>query len=214
MSPNLAATFSDEQSANQAAEKLKGQGLSPQKLRIVPKGEDRAVAYAEMRDEMEGVAASPGIGAAMTGSMAKGSIGGTLIFTVVGIGVGLLLGSVWGGTMSKLAIAALSGGVAGATFGFTAGGFLKPRLRPDSKDKGEFEDEPVAEPLGPTGNSRNEYVVEVLTDGEAEYRSAYAALEGMQPARLDQFSPRGEVRATSQTPPGESDSDGAPPGRS
>lgn len=213
MTPNIAATFSDEQTAQQAAEDLKGRGVGPEKIRIVPKAEDRAVAYAEMRDEMEGVAASPGMGAAMTGSMAKGSIAGTVVFTLVGLALGLLLGWAWGGSSAKLAIAALSGAFAGATFGFTAGGFLKPRLRPDAKDKGEFEDEPVANPLGPSGASGEQYVLEVSSIGEDEYRAAYSALEGLNPVRLDRFNPAGEVVETSHTPAGESDSEGTPPGR-
>lgn len=213
MTHSLAATFPDEQTAKSAAEKLQGQGIAPEKLELVAKGRARSVAYAEMRDEMEGVAASPGIGAAMSGSMAKGSIAGAVVFTAIGVGLGLLLGWLWGGTVSKLAIAALSGGVAGATFGFTAGGFLKPRLRPDAKDKGEFEDEPVANPLGPSGESKGQFVLEVRAQDESEYRSAYAALEALNPLRLDQFSAEGEVVATSETPPGESDSEGTPPGR-
>lgn len=210
---NIAATFSDEQAAKRASEMLQSKGVAANKVQILPKQQDRAVAYAEMRDEMEGVAASPGIGAAMSGSMAKGSIAGALIFTALGLVIGLVLGWLWGGSPSKLLIASLSGAVAGATFGFTAGGFLKPRLRPDAKDKGEFEEEPVSDPLGPTGNSAAEYVVEVQTTDESEYRSAYAALEGMGPLRLDRFSPEGAVVATPHTPPGESDSEGTAPGR-
>lgn len=210
---HLTATFGDKGAADRAAQRLGEQGLSSGKLSVLPKGQDRSVAFAEMRDEMEGVAASPGIGAAMTGSMAKGSIAGTLIFTLVGAALGLLAGWLWGGTPSKYAIAALSGAVAGATFGFTIGGFLKPRLRPDAKDKGEFEDEPVTQPLGPSGDSSSHFVLKVRTDDEAEYRSTLSTLEAMSPLRLDEFNPEGEVVSTSDTPPGESDSEGTPPGR-
>lgn len=102
----------------------------------------------------------------------------------------------------------------GATFGFVAGGFVKPRYRPSNKDRGEFEDEPVAQAPGPKPQGASgRLVVDVRTDDEREFEQALAVLDEMNPDRLDRFNERGQVVATSQVGEGRSDSEGPAPGR-
>lgn len=48
--------------------------------------------YAEMRDELEGVVASPALGSAMTKSQAEGAGGGAVLLGGVGLVLGALIG--------------------------------------------------------------------------------------------------------------------------
>lgn len=80
----LAATFKGRKKAQHAAELL-SMNLSRSKVEVRSKGEDAHVQYAEMRDELEGVVASPALGTAMTKSQAEGAGGGAVLWE----------GSVW-----------------------------------------------------------------------------------------------------------------------
>lgn len=110
---------------------------------------------------------------------------------------------------STLIVTTVAFGFGGATFGFVAGGFLKPRLRADDQDKGEFEDEPVTNAPGPTNSGSKQFVLDFRTDDDQEAEKASSLLKAAEPERLDQFDGEGRVVATTEVGSGRSDASGS-----
>jgi hypothetical protein len=195
---NLAATFPGRRRAQQAADLL-SKDLSRSKIEIKSKGDDAGVQYAEMRDELEGVVASPALGSALTKSQAEGAGGGAVLLGGVGLVLGALIGFfINGAPGSEISVVrwlmtwALVPAVAGGTLGVLAGGLLKQRYAPaphDSAPPREAAPDAGIEPAGET-------VVEISTDDESEFAKALDILEPLHPQRLDKFNSEGEVIST------------------
>lgn len=94
--------------------------------------ENKAEARQEMADELEGVAAGPGVVASK--SQAQGGLGGLVGLGFVGLVVGVLLGwTVFGGSTQAIVISAIAFAFAGGTAGVLIGGFVTPRKKlPDA----------------------------------------------------------------------------------
>jgi hypothetical protein len=200
---NAIATFSDEKAAQGAVGELRSSGVDRSAISLTPLSEHEDAERAEMRDEVEGFVAGPGV--ALTKSMSRGAAVGTVTLGLIGAFLGLLIGLLWGGmpgarpgATQKVFIAVGIFAVMGGTIGFMLGGFLKPRYRPGRDEQGEFEGEPVSPATvpEPEPETRAEMVVSVHLDDEAEFSRAVSVLEGMHPERLDVVGPEGgELRS-------------------
>jgi hypothetical protein len=195
---SLAATFEGRGKAQKAADLL-SRNLKDAKVEIASKRDDRSVQYAEMRDELEGVVASPVLGSAVTKSQAQGGTIGTLLIGGVATALGLLIGFLVNGAPGSeiswqrwFMTWALIPAIAGGTFGILAGAMLKQRYRPSENDSAP---ENEAQP-GAGIESEEETVVEIATNDENELERAFDILRDLSPARLDQFDSEGKVVAT------------------
>ncbi|MBW3590993.1 MAG: hypothetical protein KY393_03955 [Actinobacteria bacterium] len=213
---NLVATFQGLSKAREAARELSG-SVPHARIEVRPKSQQSGVQYAEMRDEVEGVVASPALGSAMNRSQFQGALQGAAIVGGIAIALGLLAGAIFAGSPGAgwsmwqwIFTWALIPAFAGGTLGALAGGMLKPRQDPAR----EYEAAPENPEAGEGMNVESEEVsVQVSTDSEEDFRQALAMLQQMNPGRLDRLSEAGEVQATKETGQGRSDSEGTPPGR-
>lgn len=195
---SLAATFDGRGKAQKAVDLLK-RNLRDATVEITSKPDDRNVQYAEMRDELEGVVASPVLGSAVTKSQAQGAVSGVLLIGGGAVALGLIIGFILQGAPgSEVSIArwimlwVLIPAFAGGTLGLLAGGMLKQRYAPADKDSApDFEASPDA-----GIESREETVVEIATSDETELERAFDILRDLGPDRLDQFDAEGKVVAT------------------
>lgn len=214
---NLVATFQSLSKARAAARELTG-NLPHARVEVRPKAQQSGVQYAEMRDEVEGVVASPVLGSAMNRSQFRGALTGAATVGGAAVLLGLLAGllfagtpgtgwSMWRWVLTWLVIPAFAGG----TLGMLAGGMLKPRRQAAREYEAAPED--AAGGVRAEDPDAGEASVQVSTDSEEEFRKALAMLQNMNPGRLDRLSGKGEVQATRETPQHRSDSEGTPPGR-
>jgi hypothetical protein len=194
---NLVATYADPTTAERAAGALRLRGLGDEAFSVASAASTPAVSEARMRDEMEGLAAGPGVIA--TKSMSAGAAAGAVVGLVVGAILGLVIGLVVFGGGSGSHVGewatvigfAVGLGVAGAV----AGGFSKPRYRPETGDVPEdFEGAPRNAPPSPA----TEIVLEVSVDDPAEFALSEEVLEQSSPVRLDRLSRAGEVIGTEE----------------
>jgi hypothetical protein len=195
---NLAATFGSHGKAQQAAERLR-KDLSGSQVEVTTKRDDPDVQHAEMREELEGVVASPVLGSALTKSQTEGAVGGVLLLAGAGVVVGALVGFLINGAPGSevsvlrwlftwIVIPAFAGG----TLGMLGGGMLKQRYAPAPEDEA-----PPREASPDAGlESPREAVVHVATDEESEFEKAIGILRGLGPDRLDKFDSEGEVVET------------------
>lgn len=95
----------------------------------------RVPSHEEMKEEAEHFTAGPGVIA--TKSQARGSLVGIAVGTIVGALIGVIVGVLFFEGTFGIVITAIAFGVAGATFGGVAGGFVAPRKRlgPGQADK-------------------------------------------------------------------------------
>ena len=201
---NILATFSSESAATDARAALVEAGIDGADVTLQPKDESRAVATAEMRDELEGMAVGPGVVASK--SMTRGSLGGIVVGGAVGAIIGLVVGLVWanaggGETTLKVAIAVLTVGLGGAVFAGVAGGFAKARHDPSPTDPGG----------SPDDRARGATVVGVHLDDDGLATVAMRTLEPLGPDRLDRFNQAGQVVSTRFVDPAKSDAMIDPP---
>lgn len=210
---NLVATFDGMSRARQAARTLTSQ-LHHARVEVRPKEQQIGVQYAEMRDEMEGVVASPVLGSAMNRTQFQGALVGVAVVGGIAVALGLLIGLVVAGPPGSdgsayrwLLTWLLVPAAAGGTLGMLAGGMLKPRRDPARAYE--------ADPSGPAAQQTDgeEVSVQVSTDSEQDFLQAMSMLRELNPRRLDRLNARGEVQATKETGQGRSDSEGTPPGR-
>lgn len=195
---NLAATFADHAQAQQAADQLSGQ-LRGAKVEVRTKKEDPDVQHAEMREELEGVVASPVLGSALTKSQTEGAIGGTVLVAGIAVVLGAILGFMVNGAPGSevsalrwLFMWIIIPAFAGGTLGILAGGMLKQRYAPAPHDEA-----PAREATPRAGlDSPREAVVHVVTDDDSEADRAVEVLQGLGPQRLDRFNSEGEVVET------------------
>ncbi len=195
---NLAATFSEHGKAQRAAEQLR-KDLSSSQVEVRTKKDDPDVQHAEMRDELEGVVASPVLGTALTESQTKGAISGVFLLAGVGVVVGALLGFLINGAPGSevsvlrwLFVWIVIPAFAGGTLGALAGGMLKQRYAPAPHDEA-----PAREAAPDAGlETPEEAVVHVVTDDESEYERAIGILRRLAPDRLDKFDAEGQVMET------------------
>lgn len=197
---NLAATFQSRQKADQAADQLT-KSLSGVRVELTSKREDRKVQQAEMRDELEGVVAAPALGSALTKSQTQGAVGGVVLVGGVGVLIGLIAGFLINGAPgSEISVVRwlltwiLTPAIAGGTLGMLAGGLLKQRHAPAPEDSAA-----PREASEDAGLARDEEcVVEVSASTESELEKALDILQGLGPARLDQFDAEGKVVETQE----------------
>ncbi len=194
----LAATFSGRSQAQEAADVLV-RNLQTARVDLTSQPKDRRVQYAEMRDELEGVVASPALGSAVTKSQAQGGVAGALIIGGVAVALGLTSGLLINGAPGSeisairwLITWVLVPAFAGGTFGFLSGGLLKQRYAPSRNDAA------APREAGPTAGleSPQPTVVEVASDDVEELERAYGILRDLAPDRLDRFTADGQVVAT------------------
>jgi hypothetical protein len=154
---NVLAAFPRRSDAEAAATLLVEEGIPSTAVslhdRAGPPGDadDVASLRAEMQEELVNSWAAPAF--LMTGPQAKGAFWGTVIFTALGLVVGLVIGLVWialarpvSGAAWRIVLTTLLGGLAGGTVGFLAGGGLKPRVDAAADPGAEMEDpRPAAE---------------------------------------------------------------------
>lgn len=194
----LAATFGDRQGADNAAQRL-SQQVQGARVQVRAKRQDRKVQEAEMREELEGVVASPVLGAAMTKSQTQGAIGGTVIVAGIAVLLGLIAGFLIDGApggevspvrwfMTWVLIPAIAGG----TLGTLAGGMLKQRYAPAPEDTAPPREASPDAGLEPAQES----VVEVTASDDASLQQAMDVLSGLNPLRVDRFNSSGEVVET------------------
>jgi hypothetical protein len=194
----LAATFEGRGKAQKAADLL-SRNLRDAKVEITSKRQDQSVQYAEMRDELEGVVASPVLGSAVTKSQAQGGSAGMLLIGGIATALGLIIGFLVNGAPGSeiswqrwLMTWAVVPAIAGGTLGLLAGGLLKQRYAPSKNDEAA----PREASPGAGLESSEETVVEIATSDENELERAFDILRDLSPARLDQFDAEGKVVAT------------------
>lgn len=194
----LAATFEGRGKAQKAADLL-SRNLRDARVEITSKREDRGVQYAEMRDELEGVVASPVLGSAVTKSQAQGGSAGAFLIGGIAVALGVLLGFIVNGAPGSevswqrwLMTWAVVPAIAGGTLGLLAGGLLKQRFAPSKNDEAAPREAAPEAGL----ESDEETVVEIATSDENELERAFDILRDLSPARLDQFDADGKVVST------------------
>jgi hypothetical protein len=206
---NLLATFPDRSAAEEAVRALKRRGLAEGAISVASRVGDRDVAEAEMRDELEGLAAGPGVIASKT--MTRGSLAGAIIGAVVGAVIGFLVGAAVFGSQSGpsrtigvvAAVVALGAGL--ATAGAVMGGFVKPRYRPDAGDVAAGHTGPSGSPgePGKSEQSEGQVVVGVHLDDERVISESESVLSAANPLRLDLVDGSGAVLNTEEIGLGE-----------
>jgi hypothetical protein len=197
---NLLATFPDRSGADQAIEALKGRGLGEDALSLNTRGEVPSVEEAEMRDEVDDLWSGPGVVA--TQSETKGAVLGGVVGGVVGAIIGLVVGLIVFGPRASqvggIVISIVVFVVGLATAGAVAGGFVKPRVRPeqgdDPEDRGATPDQGMR-----VWGTANEIVVGVHVDDRSKLAVAEEVLEAARPIRLDLVGSEGEVLDTEET---------------
>lgn len=215
---NIVATFKESYEADQAARALK-QRLGRSEIQVRRADNDPAVQQAEMRDELEGMVASPVLGSAMNKTQAQGAVGGAVAIAAITVALGAIIGVIVNGAPGNevsigrwLITWILTPAIAGGTLGMLAGGMLKPRYAPAPKDEGT----PKEANHGDHDHSRDQepqFVVNVHTDDESEFQQALSVLKEMGADRLDRFNEDGQVLATREIGGGRSDAAGPAPGR-
>jgi hypothetical protein len=206
---NLLATFPDRRAAEEAVGALRRRGLGESAISVGPRDDDREVAKAEMRDELEGLVAGPGVIASKT--MSRGSLAGSVIGAVVGAVVGFLVGAAIFGSQSgtsrtvgiAAAVVAFAAGL--ATAGGVMGGFFKPRYKSDSGDVAPGDTGPVGGPgePGKPEQTGDQVVVGVHADDERLIVESEGVLSAADPLRLDLVGSGGEVLNTEEIGLGE-----------
>ena len=206
---NLLATFPDRRAAEEAVGALKRRGLAEAAISVGSREADREVAEAEMRDELEGLVAGPGVIASKT--MSRGSLAGAIIGVVVGAVLGFLVGAAVFGSQSGpsrtiglvAAVVAFAAGL--STAGAVMGGFFKPRYGPDAGDVAAGDTGPSGSPgePGKPEQSRGQVVVGVHVDDERMISESESVLSAANPLRLDLVDGRGAVLNTEETGLGE-----------
>ena len=200
---NLLATFPDRASAEQAVGALRLRGLGDDAISLDSRSEEPAVEEAEMRDELEGMVAGPGVIASK--SMSEGAIIGAVAGAVIGAIAGFLIGTVVFGPASSsrtagIVISVIVFAVGLSTAGAIAGGFLKPRYRPAEGDAPEDrEPRPGEAPGSGSPDPATEVVVGVHVDDESRLAAYEDVLEAAKPLRLDLVGKEGEVLDTEET---------------
>jgi hypothetical protein len=198
---NILATFPDRASAEQAVGALKLRGLGEDAVSLRSRTRAPAVAEAEMRGELEGMVAAPGVVASK--SMSKGAVGGAVLGAILGAIVGAIVGTaVFGpGSGSRTAgivIAVVAFAVGLGTAGAVAGGFVKPRYRPEVGDEPE-DVEPGSPAAREQPDPAAEVVVSVHVDDVDELASSEDVLVAAGPLRLDVVGKEGQVLNTEET---------------
>jgi hypothetical protein len=171
---NLTATFASRSQADRAVKRLRREG----EIEVTVGSVDEAAALrAEMRDEIEATVIGPGNIGPFTKGMSKGLVRWLPIATLVGALLGLLIGLLpWPFDRGlTITVAVICGAVAGATTGFVAGGFVRPRKEGEG---GEFAAE--------RGVS-----VGIHTDDEGALERARAILTELGAERVDRVTPEG-----------------------
>jgi hypothetical protein len=194
----LAATFDGRGQAQRAADML-SKNLGASRVELKSKRGDQQVQYAEMRDELEGVVASPVLGAAMTKSQTQGAAGGAILIGGIGLVLGVIAGFIVNGAPgSEVSVARwvmlwlFTPAVAAGTLGLLAGGMLKQRYVPAPNDAA-----PPHEASPDAGiEAEEETVVEIRVGDDSELQRAEGLLAELKPQRLDRFDADGEVMAT------------------
>lgn len=194
----LAATFDGRGEAQRAADML-SKNLGASRVELKSKRGDQHVQYAEMRDELEGVVASPVLGAALTKSQTQGAAGGAILIGGIGLVLGVIAGFLVNGAPgSEVSVARwvmlwlFTPAVAAGTLGLLAGGMLKSRYVPAPHDEA-----PPHEASPDAGiEAEEETVVEIRVNDESELERAEGLLAELKPQRLDRFDAAGGVMAT------------------
>ena len=193
---NLLATFPDRRAAEEAVGALTRRGVAEAAISVGSREADREVAEAEMRDELEGLVAGPGVIASR--SMTRGSLAGGIIGAVVGAVIGFLVGAAVFGSQSgpsrnigmAAAVVAFAAGL--ATAGAVMGGFFKPRYRADPGDVAAGDTGPAGSPgePGKPEQSEGQVVVGVHVDDEQVISESETVLSAANPLRLDLVGPQ------------------------
>jgi hypothetical protein len=182
----LVAVFRTEDEARAAAEDVRRMtGIAPTTVEIESGDDELAAMRAEMSEEMQHTIAAPGPFGGVTKEMQRGIVPGTLLAAVVGAVVALPLALVPfagldGGV--RLLIAAGVGALAGALYGFFAGGAAKWETSVLDKD--------LAAERGVT--------LGVWTD-EHHAEAVAFVLANHGPIRVDQVTPEGHALRTVAT---------------
>jgi hypothetical protein len=170
---NLTATFPARDEAERAMRRLRSEGV-----RVTLSGADEAAALrSEMRDEMEATVIGPGNIGPFTKGMSRGMLKWLPIATIAGALLGLLIGLLpWPFDRGlTITVAVICGAVAGATTGFVAGGFVRPRKEGEGRE--------FAAERGVT--------VGVHADDEEAFERARAILMELGAERVDRVTPEG-----------------------
>jgi hypothetical protein len=123
---NVVAAFLDEDRLEGALRALAEQDIPRSAISVDDRDDEVTLSKFEMREEVERSWAGPGVSMG-TEHQLKGAVLWTIVGGVAGLVIGLVIGSlVFEGTVGLFATAVV-GAFAGATPGFVAGGFTKPR---------------------------------------------------------------------------------------
>jgi hypothetical protein len=173
----IVATFGTSEDARRAVEAARRAGFDAQPG---GSGDRRGAIRGEMADEVESTVAGPGSVGPFTKSMSKGLVRWVPLGALLGAVAGLLLGLIpWPGGLelgARLLLGAVIGTFAGATVGFTAGGFVRPERRGEDR-------RPLQAEAGST--------VAVPVGSAEEAREARGLLERMGPDRIDETDAQG-----------------------
>ena len=123
---NVIAAFLDDDRLQRALEKLEEQGIPRSVISVDDRDNEAALSKFEMREEVERSWAGPGVSMG-TEHMLKGALLWTILGGVAGLIVGLLIGALFFDGVLGVLVTGVAGAFAGATPGFVAGGFTKPR---------------------------------------------------------------------------------------
>lgn len=165
---DVIGVFEDDATARRAVDAAV-RIVGEERVRVGARRDERAALRSEMQEEIEHTIAGPGNIGPFTKEMTKGLLLGIVVATAVGIALALPFAFIDFGPplWQRFVIAALVGGAAGATLGFTVGGGW------GAKAPGE-----------PLGAERGVVVAVEVTAGEEADRVA-SALAAEEPIRLD-----------------------------
>ena len=123
---NVVAAFLDGDRLERALRALAEQDIPRSVIAVDDRDDEAALSKFEMREEVERSWAGPGVSMG-TEHMLKGAVLWTFVGGVVGLILGLVVGALFFEGVLGVVATGVAGAFAGATPGFVAGGFAKPR---------------------------------------------------------------------------------------
>lgn len=171
---NIVAAFYGSKKSEQVLRALEDAGIPRANISVGSSQDEALVTKAEMREEVEGSWGGPGISLG-TEHQIKGAVLWTVIGTLLGALVGLAVGAAFFGGARGIAISTVIFAIGGATAGFVAGGFVRPRYVEQEHDLAQ----------------ENRTDISVHSEDQAEVERAQAIFRHNDADRIERFDPEG-----------------------
>lgn len=171
---NIVGAFYGPKKGEHVRRALEEAGIPRAKIEVGRSEDEALVTKAEMREEVEGAWGGPGLSLG-TEHQIKGAVLWTAIGTILGALVGLAVGVAFFEGARGIVIATVIFAIGGATPGFVAGGFVRPRHVEQEHDLAQ----------------ENRTEVSVHSEDQTEVERAQAIFRHHEADRIERFDPEG-----------------------